>query len=108
MPHYPCPYLSNVVELADERRKHIAENHPDLLPQYEDRLPGVLIDPDQVRVSSRFKNAHLFSKWFDHILGGKYIVVAVISEDWPVNRHWIITAYMTRRLSGGKIEWMKK
>jgi hypothetical protein len=108
MTSFQCPYLSNVVELTDERKKHIAENHPDLFPQYEDRIPEVLSDPDQVRISERFKKAQLFSKWFDNILGGKYIVLVVISEDWPVGRHWIITAYMTRRLSGGQIEWQKK
>jgi hypothetical protein len=108
MNYYACSYLSNVVELSDQRKKHITENHPDLLPQYEDRIPVVLNDPDQVRISARFKNAHIFSKWFDNILGGKHIVVVIISEDRPVNRNWIVTAYMTRRLSGGKIEWKKK
>lgn len=108
MTYFQCPYLSHVVELTDERKKHIAENHPDLLPEYGDRIELVLNDPDQVRVSERFKGAHVFSKWFDNIRGGKYIVVVVISGDWPVNRHWIVTAYMTRRLSGGKIEWQKE
>jgi hypothetical protein len=108
MTYFQCPHLSNVVDLTEERKEHIARNHPDLLPQYEDRIASVLNDPDQVRISERFKNAHLFSKWFDNIRGGKYIVVVVISEDWPVNRHWIVTAYITRRLSGGKIEWQKK
>jgi hypothetical protein len=108
MTYFQCPYLSNIVDLTDERKKHITQNHPDLLPQYEDRIAVVLNDPDQVRVSERFKNAHLFSKWFDNIRGGKYIVVVVISEGWPVNRHWIVTAYITGRLSGGKTEWQKK
>jgi hypothetical protein len=108
MNYFQCPYLSKVVELSDERKKHIGENHPDLLPEYEDRIPLVLRDPDQVRTSDRFKNARLFSKWFDNIRGGKYIIVVVISEDWPVNRHWIVTAYMTRRLSGGTVAWQKR
>jgi hypothetical protein len=108
MPYYQCPYLSNVVNLNVERKKHIANNHPDLLPQYEDRISEVLKEPDQIRISERFKNAHLFSKWFDNILGGKYIVVVVVSEEWPEGRHWIITAYITRRLSGGEIVWKKK
>ena len=60
------------------------------------------------KASERFKKAHLFSKQFDNIRGGKYIVVVVISEDWPANPHWIVTAYITRRLSGGKIEWQKQ
>jgi hypothetical protein len=108
MTDFKCPYLSNVVHVTDERKAHIAQNHPDLLPEYEDRIGSVLNDPDQVRISERFKNARLFSKWFDNIRGGKYIVVVVISEDRPVNRNWIVTAYITRRLSGGRLEWKKK
>jgi len=105
---FKCPYLSSEVKLTEERKQHIAENHPDLLPEYEDRIPLVLSDPDQIRFSERFKKARLFSKWFDNVRGGKYIVVVVISEDLPVNRHWIVTAYIARRLSGGKTEWKVK
>jgi hypothetical protein len=80
MTSFQCPYLSSVVTLTDERRKHIAENHPDLFPEYEDQIPAVLSNPDQIGISERFRSAHLFSKWFDNIREGKYIVV-VISED---------------------------
>jgi hypothetical protein len=96
--------MSDVVQLTKERKEHIAQNHPDLFPKYEDRIASVLNDPDQVRISERFKNAHLFSKWFDNIRAGKYIVVVVISEHGPVNRNWIVTAYITRRLSGGRLD----
>ena len=96
------------MNLTDERKKHIADNHPDLLPRYEEQIREALNNPDQIRISERFKNAHLFSKWFDNILGGKYIVAVVVSEEWPEDRHWIITAYITRRLSGGKSVWKKR
>jgi hypothetical protein len=108
MDSFQCPYLSGEVKLTGERKKHIAENHPDLLPEYEDRIPLVLSDPDQIRISERFKKARLFSKWFDNVRGGKYIVVVVISEDLPAKRHWIVTAYIARRLSGGKTEWQTR
>jgi hypothetical protein len=26
---------------------------------------------------------------------------------WETERHWIITAYMTRRLTNGEVEWHK-
>jgi len=87
MIYYQCSYLSNIVELSDERRKHIQKNHPDLLPKYEDRIQAILSNPDQIRVSERSKNAHLFSKWFDNIQGGKYIVV--VSDAWPVTRNGV-------------------
>ena len=104
---FPCPYLSSEVELSSEREKHIAEHHPDLLPEYRDCIAETLLEPDQVRLSARFKNARLFTRWFDSVRGGKYIVVVVISETKPSKRHWIVTAYMARRLVGGDIEWKK-
>ena len=102
---FPCPYISSEVELTDERERHIAETHPDLLPEHRERIAETLVDPDQVRVSKRFQNAKLFSKWFDDVRGGKYIVVVVFTEAGPVQRHWVITAYIARKLMGGKIEW---
>ena len=102
---FPCPYLSSDVELSPERENHIAENHPDLLPEYKKYISETLANPDQVRLSSRFKNARLFTRWFDFIRNGKYIVV--VSQSKPLVRHWIITAYLARKLSGGEIEWKK-
>jgi hypothetical protein len=34
-------------------------------------------------------------------------VVVVVSEAVPAERHWIITAYMTRRIAHGEVEWHK-
>jgi hypothetical protein len=70
MTRYPCPYLSGAVELSDEREQHIAEHHPDLLPDHRDRIGHTLADPDQVRRSRRFGNARLFAKWYDNLLQG--------------------------------------
>jgi hypothetical protein len=60
-----------------------------------------------VRYSSRMSAARLFCRWFDNVRQGKYIVVVVVSEAIPAERSWIITAYITRRLSNGEIEWHK-
>jgi hypothetical protein len=103
----PCPYLTSHVELSTEREMHIAENHPDLLPEYREYIGDILLEPDQVRLSARFKNARLFTRWFESIHGGKYIVVVVISETKPSKRHWVITAYMARKVVGGEIEWKR-
>ena len=104
---FSCPYLSGEVELTDERERHIAENHPDLLPEHRDRIAETLADPDQVRFSARFQNARLFTRWFDIVRGGKYIVVVVVCESGPAGRHWIITAYIARKLAGGESEWKR-
>ena len=101
---FPCPYLNSQVEITDEREQHIVERHPDLLPQYRQCIADTLAQPDVVRRSARFANARLFTRWFDTVRDGKYVVVVVVSDAAP-ERHWIITAYMARKLAEGEIEW---
>jgi len=106
MTYFPCPYLGSNVELTDEREHHIANQHPDLLPDYRQCIADTLADPDQVRQSSRFGNAQLFSRWFDSLRGGKHVVVVVVSDSTPSARHWMITACVARKLAKrGDIEW---
>ena len=104
---FPCPYLDSDVELTHEREHHITLRHPDILPQYRQGIPDTLMLPDEVRRSSRIRNARLFSRWFEWLRGGKYIVVVVVSNPVPAERHWIVTAYMTNRLTRGDIEWKR-
>jgi hypothetical protein len=108
MTYFPCSYLESLVELTDERESHIANQHPDLLPDHRQCIADTLADPDQVRRSSRFGNARMFSRWFESLRGGKYTVVVVVSELEPSERYWIITAYIARKLAkGGDVEWTK-
>ena len=107
MTRYPCPYLNGEVELAEERERHIADRHPDLLPEHRDRIAETLAVPDQVRRSVRFGSARLFSRWYTDVRQGKHVVVVVVSELDPSARHWIITAYMARRLAEGEVEWKR-
>jgi hypothetical protein len=104
---YACPYLKSDVELTAERELHIAERHPDLLPEHRDRIAGTLAQPDQVRRSARFGSARLFSRWYTDARAGKHVVVVVVSELDPAERHWIITAYMARKLAEGDVEWKR-
>lgn len=101
------PLLKGEVELTDEREAHIAHTHPDLLPEYLLQVGQTLADPDQIRRSLRMSTARMFCRWHDEVRQGKYIVVVVASEALPVVRHWIITAYLTRRLANGEVEWHK-
>lgn len=107
MSSFGCPYLESGDELTEERERHIAERHPELLPAHRDRLVETLADPDQVRTGVRFGSARLFSRWYTDSRGGKHVVVVVISEQEPAGRHWIITAYITGKLAGGQVEWMR-
>lgn len=104
---FSCPYLKGEVELSDEREAHIAQNHPDLLPEYLPQLQQTLMDPDEVRRSIRMSGARMFYRWFDDVRHGKYVAVVVVSEAAPAERNWIITAYVTRRLINGEMEWQK-
>lgn len=101
-----CPYLNAEVELGAERELHIAQRHPDLLPMHRNRIADTLAQPDEVRLSSRVANTRMFSRYFDDVLKGKHVVVVVVSEV-AASRHWIATAYIARRLSGGVVEWTR-
>jgi len=103
---FSCPYLAGEVELSEEREKHIAERHPELLPGLRDRIRATLADPDQVRRSARSASARLFSRWFDDIIGGKHVVVVVVSEVKP-RRNWVVTAYAVSKLGQGGVEWTR-
>ena len=104
---FSCPYLKGEVELTDEREAHIAQTHPDLLPEYLPQLRQTLLDPDQVRRSIRMSGARMFYRWFEDMRQGKFVAVVVVSEAAPAERNWIITAYVTRRLINGEMEWQK-
>ena len=106
MAYFHCPFLGGLVELTPEREAHISIRHPDLLPDFRDRLKKVLSDPDEIRHSERSGNTLLFSRWFDDVRDGKHVVVVTVSHFAP-ERHWIITAYIARRLSGGTLEWKR-
>jgi hypothetical protein len=107
MPHYQCPYLHGDVEPARERENHIEERHPDLLPEHRELISSTLADPDEVRRSVRFGNARLFSRWYTDLRQGKHVVVVVVSQTDGHARHWIITAYLARRLAEGETEWKR-
>lgn len=107
MSYLDCPYLSGQVELTEEREQHIADSHPDLLPEHRNRIGYTLADPDQIRRSARLANALLFSRRFETIRGGKYIVVVVAVGATAGGRNWIVTAYLARKLAGGDLLWQR-
>jgi hypothetical protein len=106
MTSFFCAYLGREVRLSGEREAHIAERHPDLLPEHRERIGATLADPDQVRRSPRFGAAKLFLRWFPDARGGKHVVVVVVSSGED-GRHWIITAYIARKLAEGEVEWAR-
>ena len=107
MIRFSCPYLGGDVELSEERERHIGERHPDLLPEHRERLATTLAEPDEVRRSARFGEARLFSRWYDDVRQGKHVVVVVVSDSGPNARHWVVTAYLARKLIPGQTEWKR-
>ncbi len=107
MTWFPCPYLKGRVELTKERERHIADRHPDLLPRYRKWIAETLADPEQIRRSARFGSAKLFSRWYTDLRQGRHVVVVVVTGLSSSERNWIITAYITRNLVKGEIEWEK-
>jgi len=106
MIQFPCPYLNSEVQWTEERERHTAQHHPDLLPEYMEHIAKTLADPDLVRRSERSESARLFSRWYTDVRGGKHVVVVVMSEP-ATGRHWIITAYLARKLAEGETEWKR-
>jgi hypothetical protein len=101
----PCPFLQGPVELTRERAKHIAEQHPELLPAHLDRIGATLARPDKIRRSIRSDHGKLFSRWYADLLGGKHVVVVVMTDSEDRGRHWVVAAYLARRLAEGVVEW---
>jgi hypothetical protein len=98
--------LNADVELGDERELHIAQQHPDLLPEHRDLLEITLADPDQVRLSKRLRAARLFTRYYANLKNGKHVTV-VVATDISSARHWIVTAYIARKLAEGEAEWVR-
>jgi hypothetical protein len=99
--------LISVVRSNSARSEaHVAERHPDLLPEHRERIGTTLADPDQVRHSRRLGAAKWFSRSFSDVKGGKHVVVVVVSSGED-GGHWIITAYITRKLAEGEVEWAR-
>lgn len=112
MRRFPCPYLQAEVELTDEREQHVFASHPEFGPGLFDKIHRTLGDPDEVRTDRRFPATCLISRWFDDLLGGKILVVAVVRDEPGANqtdaaRHWIVTAYPTDRVTQGTVQWTR-
>lgn len=101
-----CPYLGRTIELTEERERHIAAQPPELLPRMRARTAAAIDAPNVVRRSARRPTARLFSCRYED---GDRIrpVVVVVESEMAGGRNWIVTAYVTRRLTGGIIEWRR-
>ena len=103
---FPCPYLGGEVDLTEERERHITERHPDLLPEHRERIAR----PWPTLITSVLvPGSAAPSCWLAGILtcDKASTSVLVVSERTPQERHWIITAYLARKLAQGETEWQR-
>lgn len=107
MLRFPCPYIAAEVGLSEERERHVLERHPDLLPEHRALVAQTFSDPDLVRRSTGVPSARLFSRWYTGFRGGKHVVVVVVSEQGVPGHHWVVTAYLARRITGGIVAWTR-
>lgn len=89
--------LGKTVELTKERKEHIFQRHPDVIPHFS-KIKQVLLDPDQVRIDNQDPRVLLFYKYFSTISEGKYLAVVVKTDD----RNFILTCYSTYRIKSGE------
>lgn len=85
------------VELTEERKGHILEEHPELLDHF-DKLKKVLLNPDEIRTSKTDQQVLLFYHYFAKIKSGLYIVVVIKTNE----RNFILTAHMTDKVKIGE------
>ncbi len=104
---FDCPHLDGTVELTDERVLHIESKHSDILSDVRSYIGGTLENPDEVRVSVKDSRVRLFVRWFPQLRNGKYAIIVVRTAEALERRHWIVTAYIARRRTGGLIEWQR-
>jgi hypothetical protein len=103
----PCPHLHAAVELTDERRQHILDKHPEIMPDHFDQIAETIADPDEIQQDERFANTYHFSRRYEAIEDGKYLIVVVVTDLVPATRHWIVTAYLSRRVRKGVAVWKR-
>ncbi len=89
--------LGKIVELTDERIKHVKETHPDVI-EHLPKIKNTLLIPDQVRIDNLDPKVLLFYKYFSKIGNGKYLVAVVKLN----KRNFILTFYSTYRIRTGK------
>ena len=103
METFHCPYLGGPVELSDDRERHIANRHGDLLPDHLEYISGTLASPDLVLRRRPTDNDIQFYRWY-YGNWNKYMVVIVVSD--PA-RNWIVTAYPSDRVRRGEVLWQR-
>ena len=96
---YFCLKLAQNIELQIERLDHILDRHPELCSLLTE-LSLTIQNPELVLLKET--GELLFIRWFKDVLNGKFMTVVVIKSD-TINRWWVVTAFVTRKLPHGEL-----
>ena len=103
---FPCPFLGETVHLTSERIDHIRSAHTEFramdINVMIETVRITLENPSSVVRSRKDTNAIVFGRWEPDLLGGKYVVVTVITSR---ERNWVITAFISRYQPKGVVLW---
>lgn len=113
MKFFPAMLLKRKVKLTEEREKHIADGHPDLLPAHLPKIVETLADPDEIRSlppgdsweqphKSVNRGTAVYSRQYSDLTGGMVVVMVVLDLFDPP---WIVTAYITQDPPTGDMEY---
>jgi len=102
-------YFSDInkrkIRFTDERRKHLEENHPEIVHQ-ENIIKKTLEAPDKIMLSTTDSEVELFYRYFENTpVKAKYLCVIVKADS---SDNFIITVYFTDTIKKGKLIWKKK
>ncbi len=95
--------FNKCIEITVERWNHICEQHPELNTLWE-TVRITLENPDFIKMSLADRSVRMYYHYFDNLLGGKYILAVVKTNQ----RNFLLTAYVTDYIKAGEDLWKRK
>ncbi len=95
-------FLGEEVHLSNQVYNIIVSKHPEV-KKFFGRIEETLRSPDTLRKSVSNPRARLYYRFYDDVIGGKFVAVVVKRADG----NFISTVYATDRIKEGEILWQK-
>lgn len=92
-------FLNEVIELTEERYCKIRHSHPEVITDLMAKFEETIVEPDFVIFKmQQFKfvkrvTSHGKTKW----------LAIIVNYDKPINRYWIVAAYVSKLPIKGEI-----
>jgi len=102
---FGCPALDGVVEVSEERLTHVRLTHPESFEVVRANLARVLSQPDVVYHAEHNDRERMFACSIPP-MPGHFVVAIVVTDETAPTRHWVVTAWVGRRLPGEGGRWV--